>query len=269
MVKVIISGIMGRMGKAIAKLASEDENIEIVAGIESPDCAHYFNTVGEVIGVPEVKAPITSDLAEVIDLGDVIIEFANNTEAVLGHVRLAAADKNRKAMVIGTTGFNQKELEEIKEYSKKTPVVLAPNMSIGVNLLFKLVQEAAKVLKNKGFDIEVVEMHHRYKKDAPSGTAVKIVEILKQETGISNVIYGRNGHYENGRPSNEIAVFALRGGDVVGEHTVIFAGLGERIELTHKASSRDIFAKGAVEASKWVKDKPPGLYDMMDVLGLK
>ncbi len=269
MVKVIISGIMGRMGKTIAKLAYEDRDIEIVAGIESPDCAHYHNTVGEVIGVNDLKAPITSDLSEVIDLGDVIIDFANNTEAVLGHLRLAAADKNKKAMVIGTTGFNDKEVEEIKKLSQDIPVVFAPNMSIGVNLLFKLVQEAAKVLKNKGFDIEVIEMHHRYKKDAPSGTAVKLVDILKEETGISRVIYGREGHYENGRPSDEIAVFALRGGDVVGEHTVIFAGLGERIELTHKASSRDIFAKGAVEASKWVKGKPPGLYDMMDVLGLK
>ena len=269
MVNVIISGIMGRMGKTIAKLAYEDPDVRIVAGIESPDCAHYHNTVGEVIGVKELDAPITSDLAEVIDLGDVIIDFANNTEAVLGHVRLAAADKNKKGMVIGTTGFSEEQLKEIKELSSDIPIVLAPNMSIGVNLLFKLVEEAAKVLKDKGFDIEVVEMHHRYKKDAPSGTAVKLVDILKEQTGIKNVVYGREGHYENGRPSDEIAVFALRGGDVVGEHTVIFAGLGERIELTHKASSRDIFAKGAIEAAKWVKDKPAGLYDMMDVLGLK
>ena len=172
-------------------------------------------------------------------------------------------------MVIGTTGFTDDQIKEIKELSKDVPVVLAPNMSIGVNLLFKLVQEAARALKGKGYDIEVVEMHHRFKKDAPSGTAVKIVDILKEETGIKNVVYGREGIYENGRPSDEIAVFALRGGDVVGEHTVIFAGMGERIELTHKAGSRDIFAKGAVEAAKWIKDKPAGLYDMMDVLGLK
>ncbi len=268
MVRVIISGIMGRMGRTIARLAFEDSDIEIVAGIESPDCAHYHNTVGEVIGA-EISAPITSDLSEVIEFGDVIIDFANNTEAVLGHLRLAAADKNKKAMVIGTTGFNDEQINEIKELSRDIPVVLAPNMSIGVNLLFKLVQEAAKVLKGKGFDIEVVEMHHRYKKDAPSGTAVKLVDILKNETGINRVIYGREGHYEGGRPSDEIAVFALRGGDVVGEHTVIFAGIGERIELTHKASSRDIFAKGAVEAAKWIKDKEPGLYDMLDVLGIK
>ncbi len=268
MVKVIISGILGRMGRKIAEIAYSDPEVEIAGGVESPDCVHFHETVGEVIG-ENIEAPIVSDLSKVIDRGDVIIDFANNTEAVLGHVRLAAADKNKKAMVIGTTGFNEKELEEIRSLAKDIPIVLAPNMSIGVNLLFKLVKEAAKALKDKGYDIEIVEMHHRFKKDAPSGTAVKLVDILKEETGIQKVVYGREGVYPEGRPSDEIAVFALRGGDVVGEHTVIFAGLGERIELTHKAGSRDIFAKGAVEAAKWVKGKEAGLYDMLDVLGLK
>ncbi len=268
MVKVVISGIMGRMGKKIAEIAYADPDVQIVGGIERPDCVHFHDNVGEVIG-ENIDAPIVSDLSKIIENTDVIIDFANNTEAVLGHIRLAAADKNQKAVVVGTTGFNEKEIEEIKELSKDIPIVLAPNMSIGVNLLFKLVQEAAKALKDKGFDIEVIEMHHRYKKDAPSGTAVKLVEILKDITGIQKVVYGREGVYPGGRPPDEIAVFALRGGDVVGEHTVIFAGLGERIELTHKAGSRDIFAKGAVEAAKWIKGKEPGLYDMMDVLGLK
>ncbi len=268
MTKIIISGVLGRMGRKIAELAYADPDIQIVGGVESPDCVHSHENIKEILG-EEVDAPIVSDLSKIIEKGDVIIDFAGNTEAVLGHVRLVAADKNKKAMVIGTTGFNEEEIKEIKELSREIPIVLAPNMSIGVNLLFKLVEEAARALKNKGFDIEVVEMHHRYKKDAPSGTAVKIVEILKETTGINKVIYGREGIYPEGRPSDEIAVFALRGGDVVGEHTVIFAGLGERIELTHKAGSRDIFAKGAIEAAKWVKDKEPGLYDMMDVLGLR
>ncbi|WP_457640044.1 4-hydroxy-tetrahydrodipicolinate reductase [Persephonella sp.] len=268
MVKVIISGIMGRMGQKIAQIAFQDKDVEIVGGVESPDCAHFHQTVGEVIG-EQIDAPIVSDLSEIIDRGEVIIDFAGNTEAVLGHLRLAAADKNKKAMVIGTTGFSEDQIKEIKQLSQDIPVVLAPNMSIGVNLLFKLVEEAARALKDKGYDIEVIEMHHRFKKDAPSGTAVKLVDILRKETGINRVVYGREGIYEGGRPSDEIAVFALRGGDVVGEHTVIFAGMGERIELTHKAGSRDIFAKGAVEAAKWIKDKPAGLYDMMDVLGLK
>ncbi|ACO03028.1 MAG TPA: 4-hydroxy-tetrahydrodipicolinate reductase [Persephonella sp.] len=269
MVKVVISGIMGRMGRTIARLAYEDPEVQIAGGVESPDCVHFHENVKDILNKEDVDAPITADLSKIIERADVIIDFAGSTEAVLGHVRLAAADQNRKCMVIGTTGFSDEELEEIRQLSKDIPIVLAPNMSIGVNLLFKLVEDAAKALKDKGFDIEVVEMHHRYKKDSPSGTAVKIVDILKEATGIQKVIYGREGIYENGRPSDEIAVFALRGGDVVGEHTVIFAGLGERIELTHRAGSRDIFAKGAVEAAKWIKDKPPGLYDMMDVLGLK
>ncbi len=268
MVRIVISGIMGRMGRKIAQIAYQDPEVQITGGVESPDCVHFHENVGELIG-EKLDAPIFSDLAKIIERADVVIDFAGNTEAVLSHLRLIAADKNKKGMVIGTTGFTDDQIKEIKELSKDVPVVLAPNMSIGVNLLFKLVQEAARALKGKGYDIEVVEMHHRFKKDAPSGTAVKIVDILKEETGIKNVIYGREGIYENGRPSDEIAVFALRGGDVVGEHTVIFAGMGERIELTHKAGSRDIFAKGAVEAAKWIKDKPAGLYDMMDVLGLK
>ena len=257
MVNVIISGILGRMGRKIAELSYLDKDINIVAGLENPDCAHFHNNVNEIIDGEDIDAPIVSDLSEVIQLGDVIIDFANNTEAVLGHTRLAASDG--KAMVIGTTGFNEYELNELKKLSEDIPIVLAPNMSIGVNLLFKLVEEAAKVLKDKGFDIEVIEMHHRFKKDAPSGTAVKLVDILKEQTGINKVLYGREGVYEGGRTDKEIGVFALRGGDVVGEHTVIFAGMGERIELTHKASSRDIFAKGAVEAAKWIKGKKSGV----------
>jgi len=268
MVRIIVSGIMGKMGRKIAELSYGDEDVEIVGGVENPDCVHFHNNVGEIIG-KDIDAPVVSDLAQIIDKADVIIDFAGNTEAVLAHLRLAAADKNKKAMVIGTTGFTENQINEIKELSKGIPIVFAPNMSIGVNLLFKLVEEASKALKDKGYDIEVIEIHHRHKKDAPSGTAVKLVDILKKETGINKVVHGREGIYENGRPSNEIGVFALRGGDVVGEHTVIFAGSGERIELTHRAGSRDIFARGAVEAAKWVKDKPAGLYDMMDVLGLK
>jgi len=266
MVNIAISGIMGRMGRKIAELALEDKDVNIVAGIENPDCAHLHSTVGEIIN-KDVKAPVVSDVSQVIDAFDVLIDFANNTEAVLGHLRILAADKNKKYAVIGTTGFNEKELEEIKQLSQDIPIVLAPNMSIGVNLLFKLVEQAAKTLRDKGFDIEVIEMHHRYKKDAPSGTAVKIVDILKKATEIQKVVYGREGLTDE-RSNKEIGVFALRGGDVVGEHTVIFAAMGERIELTHRATSRDIFAKGALEAAKWIVGKSNGLYDMQDVLGL-
>ncbi|MCX7760547.1 MAG: 4-hydroxy-tetrahydrodipicolinate reductase [Hydrogenothermaceae bacterium] len=266
MLKIGISGVSGRMGRKIAELSLNYSDINITAGIESPDCAHYYNTVGEIIN-KDLSAPVTADLSEVIDKIDVLIDFASNQEAVLGHLRLLAADVNKKAAVIGTTGFTQFQIEEIKQLSKDLPIVLAPNMSIGVNLLFKLVEKAARVLKDKGFDIEVVEMHHRFKKDAPSGTAVKIVDILKKETGIEKVVYGREG-ITGERSTKEIGVFALRGGDVVGEHTVIFASDGERIEITHRATSRDIFAKGALEAARWVYSKESGLYDMLDVLGL-
>ncbi|NPA12402.1 MAG: 4-hydroxy-tetrahydrodipicolinate reductase [Aquificae bacterium] len=266
MVKVIISGALGRMGRKIAQLSFQDPDVEIVGGVENPKFAKEGQTIGQAIG-EDINAPIVSDLSQIISNGDVVIDFASDPEAVLEHTKIAA--DHGKAMVIGTTGLSQEQINRLKEYSKRIPIVFAPNMSIGVNLLFKLVREAVKVLKDKGYDIEVVEMHHRFKKDAPSGTAVKIVDILKEETGIQNVVYGREGVYPEGRPDKEIGVFALRGGDVVGEHTVIFAGLGERIELTHKAGSRDIFAKGAVEGAKWVKGKPAGLYDMQDVLGLK
>lgn len=264
MLRVGISGIMGRMGRKIAEVVQQQEGMVLAAGLESPDCAHYHSTAGELLGT-DSTAPILSDLSQIIDRIDVLIEFSSNQESALGHLRLLAAD--RKAAVIGTTGFSQSQFEEIKKLSQDIPVVLAPNMSIGVNLLFKLVEKAASVLKDKGFDIEVVEMHHRYKKDAPSGTAVKIVDILKQQTGIEKVVYGREG-LTGERPSREIGVFALRGGDVVGEHTVIFASHGERVELTHRATSREIFAKGAVEAARWVVNQKPGLYDMIDVLGL-
>lgn len=264
MLKVGISGIMGRMGRKIAELSLNEKDLLITAGVESPDCAHYHSTVGELLKI-ENSSPITSDLSEVLDKIDVLIEFSSNQEAALGHLRLLAAD--RKAAVVGTTGFDSRAVSEIKELSKDIPIVFAPNMSVGVNLLFKLVEKAASVLKDKGFDIEVIEMHHRYKKDAPSGTAVKIVDILKAQTGIENVVYGREG-ITGERNSREIGVFALRGGDLVGEHTVIFASHGERIEITHRATSRDIFAKGALEAAKWVINQKPGLYDMMDVLGL-
>lgn len=266
MLKIGVSGIMGRMGRKIAELSLNYSDMIISAGIESPDCAHYHSTVGELIG-KELAAPITSDLSEVIDKIDVLIDFSSNQEAVLGHLRLLASDPNKKAAVVGTTGFNQSQIREIEKLSGDVPIVLAPNMSIGVNLLFKLVEKAARALKDKGFDIEVIEMHHRFKKDAPSGTAMKIADILKKETGIEKIVYGREGIVGE-RTSKEIGVFALRGGDVVGEHTVVFASDGERIELTHKATSRDIFAKGALEAARWVLSKESGLYDMMDVIGL-
>ena len=173
-------------------------------------------------------------------------------------------------MVIGTTGFSKEELQKLEELAKKGTVLFSPNMSLGVNLLFKLVEIATKVLRGRNFDVEIGEIHHRFKKDAPSGTAMRLAEIVARELGVEleeAAVYGRKGHYE--RSDQDIGIMTFRGGDVVGEHTVYYFGFGERLELTHRATNRDIFAKGALEAAKWITDKKPGkLYNMFDVLGL-
>ncbi|MCS7285068.1 MAG: 4-hydroxy-tetrahydrodipicolinate reductase, partial [Hydrogenobacter thermophilus] len=168
-----------------------------------------------------------------------------------------------------TTGFSEEEMKEMEECSQNAPLLISPNMSLGVNLLFKLVQISVKALKDKNFDMEISEIHHRFKKDAPSGTALKLASIVAQELGVplkDHAVFGRKDIQP--RKDKDIGVFAIRGGDVVGDHTVYLLGFGERIELTHRATSRDTFAKGAIEASRWIKDKPPGLYSMFDVLGL-
>lgn len=263
-VKIVVCGALGRMGRRILEIALQDKEVEVVGGVEHPDCISSLD-LGEALGKKELKGkPLTSRLEELLPYTDVVIEFSGNPTAAVGHTKLTTLEK--KAIVIGTTGFTQQEIEEIKEASKEAPVLLSPNMSLGVNLLFKLVEIAAKVLKDKNFDTEIVEIHHRFKKDAPSGTALKLAQILSEVLDRKNLVYGRHG--EAPRRDEEIGVMALRGGDVVGDHTVFFLGFGERLELTHRASSRDTFAKGAVEAAKWIKGKEPGFYTMFDVLGL-
>ena len=264
MVKVIVCGALGRMGRRIIELSLQDREVEVVGGVEHPDCIPSLD-LGEALGKEELKGkPLTSRLEEVLPYGDVVIEFSGNPTAAVGHAKLTALEK--KASVIGTTGFTDKEIEEIKELSKEVPILLSPNMSLGVNLLFKLVEIAASVLKDKNFDAEIMEIHHRFKKDAPSGTAVKLARILSETLGRKKIVHGREGHAP--RSDDEIGVMALRGGDVVGDHTVFFLGFGERLELTHRASSRDTFAKGAIEAAKWIKGREAGFYTMFDVLGL-
>jgi 4-hydroxy-tetrahydrodipicolinate reductase len=186
----------------------------------------------------------------------------------MNNIRTAA--KSGKAMVVGTTGLSKDDLKEIKKLAKKIPMVLAPNMSVGVNLLLRTLAQMASVL-DEDYDIEIVETHHRHKKDAPSGTALKMAQVMASARGktLDKVaVLARHGNIGE-RKRGEIGVQTLRVGDVVGEHTVIFGTLGERIEVTHKASSRDVFARGAVRAAQWVVGKPPGLYDMQDVLGIK
>jgi len=264
MVRVVVCGALGRMGRRIIDIALKDKEVEVVGGVEHPDCIPSLD-LGEVLGREELKGkPLTSRLEELLPFTDVVIEFSGNPTAAVGHTKLTTLEK--KAIVIGTTGFTEEELQEIRECSSDAPVLFSPNMSLGVNLLFRLVELAAKVLKDRDFDVEIMEIHHRFKKDAPSGTAVKLLQIISELTGRKKAVYGRQG--EAPRSEEEIGVMALRGGDVVGDHTVFFLGFGERLELTHRATSRDTFAKGAVEAAKWIKGKKPGFYSMFDVLGI-
>jgi 4-hydroxy-tetrahydrodipicolinate reductase len=208
------------------------------------------------------------DLAAALAKADAVIDFTvHSFTAELVAAALASGTK----LVIGTTGHSAEELAVIHEASKSLPVVHAPNFSVGVNTLFWLTRQAARILGNERFDIEVTEMHHRHKIDAPSGTARRLLDILNEETKTSyqdDVTHGRVGNI-GPRPPKEIGMHTLRGGDVVGDHTVLFAADGERVELTHKASSRMTFAAGSVQAALWLRDKPAGLYDMQDVLGLK
>ena len=269
MVKVAVSGALGRMGRRILNIAYEDPEVEICGALERKKNAERFKDLGEALNDGRFKGiPLSSNVEDIVKNCDVLIEFANSTTAALEHTKRVV--ELGKKIVVGTTGFSKEELKELENLAKRGAVLFSPNMSLGVNLLFRLTQLATRVLKGRDFDIEIGEIHHRFKKDAPSGTAVRLAEIVAEELGVDLekvAVYGRKGHYE--RAKNDIGIMTFRGGDVVGEHTVYFFGFGERIELTHRATNRDIFAKGAVVAAKWLADKKPGkLYNMFDVLGL-
>lgn len=266
-VKAIIAGAAGRMGRTITQLIFQEKEIDVVAAFEAPDNPHVGRDLGEIAGLPKTGIIIEDSLEKVIDKGDVIIDFTFH-KASLNHVRINA--KYGKAMVLGTTGFSKEELSEIHELAKRHfPLVQDYNMSMGINLLTKLVEITARVL-SEGYDVEIIEAHHRMKKDAPSGTALKLANAIARVLGRSekNFRFCREGIIGE-RPATEIGIQTIRGGDIVGEHTVLFAGIGERLELTHRASSRETFAKGAIRAALWVVGKAPGVYTMLDVLGLK
>jgi 4-hydroxy-tetrahydrodipicolinate reductase len=243
-VKLIINGAKGRMGQALLSCAAADPALSVVAALDHGD-----------------------DFAAALPFCDAIIDFTHAD--VTAGVTRACADAG-KALVIGTTGHSNDVRDLIRTESGRVPIVFAPNYSVGVNTLFWLTQKTAEIL-GPDFDLEVVEMHHRLKKDAPSGTARRLAEILTEVRGLQydqDVRHGREGMVGERTPV-EVGMHAIRGGDVVGDHTVIYANVGERVELTHKASSRDTFAKGALRAAKWALGRPAGLYDMQDVLGLK
>lgn len=267
MIKCIVTGAAGRMGRRIVDIVLETPGTDVACATERPGHEIVGMDIGDFLGLGKKGCTITDDLRNVIEYGDVVIDFTS-PQASLGHMRVAA--KSGKAMVVGTTGFGKDDFKEVRKLAKKIPVVLAPNMSVGVNLLLKVLSDMAEVL-DEDYDIDIVETHHRHKKDAPSGTALKMAQVVASARGksLDKVgVFARQGNIGE-RMRGEIGVQSLRVGDVVGEHTVIFGTLGERIEVTHKASSRDVFARGAVRAAQWVYKKQPGLYDMQDVLGIK
>lgn len=267
MTTIAIIGAAGRMGQALIRGARPMTELKVTAAVEQAASPVVGKDAGLVAGLGEIGLRITSDLAAAVRSADVAIDFSFHE--VVPQTALLAA-QHGKGLVVGTTGLAPAERAAVEQAAKAVPIVWAPNMSVGVNLLFALVQQAAAAL-GLDYDAEVVEMHHRLKKDAPSGTALRLAEKVaegRRQDFKAAAVYGREGLVGQ-RPRGEIGIHAVRGGDVVGDHTVIFAIEGERVELTHKASTRDTFARGALRAAVWLAGRKPGLYDMQDVLGLK
>jgi len=259
-IKIIVCGARGRMGRELISLIQEEKKWELVGAVESPIHPDIGKQISE-------KVRITSHLEDVIQNEKVVIVEFTNPSATLEH--LQTAKEKGMPHVIGTTGFENWQVEEIKKASEKIPILFSPNMSIGINLLFALVKEVANILND--FDKEIIEAHHNLKQDAPSGTALRIAQILAEVQGKDLpkiAVYGRKGIVGK-RKKEEIGIHSVRGGTIVGEHTVIFAGEGERLEITHKAESRRIFARGALFAAEFIANKEKGLYDLQDALGIK
>ncbi len=264
--KVVIAGCSGRMGHALLESVFADADLVLHGALDRADNPQLGRDAGEQFGrLTGIK--VTSDIDAALNGADVLVDFTRPEASML---YLEACQKAGVGMVIGTTGFSVAQKSAIQTASENIAIVFAPNMSVGVTLLINLVEQAAKVLKD-GYDIEVVEMHHRHKVDAPSGTALRLGEAAAHGIGQDLkdcAIYAREG-LTGEREAGKIGFATLRGGDVVGDHTVVFAGIGERVEITHKASSRATFAIGALRAAKYLADKRNGLFDMQDVLGLR
>ncbi|MFM2482906.1 4-hydroxy-tetrahydrodipicolinate reductase [Celerinatantimonas sp. YJH-8] len=264
-VRIAIVGCNGRMGKVLQEAVLEHENTTLGGAIERPGSDLIGLDAGELAGIGKQGIAIVDNLDAVTDDIDVLIDF---TRPEVSMANLEWAKANHKKMVIGTTGFSDEQKQQIAEACQSISIVMAPNMSIGVNLMLQLLKMAAKVMGDYT-DIEIIEGHHRHKVDAPSGTALAMGEVIADTLGrdLKEVaVYGREGHTGE-RDRKTIGFSTIRAGDLVGEHTAMFADIGERVEITHKASSRMTFAKGAVRASVWLNDKDTGLYSMEDVLG--
>ena len=268
MIRTVITGSAGRMGSTLVRLTRDSKALELVGATARPGSPFVGQDAGLVARVGEARVPVSDDLGRTLDAAraDVVIDFTS-AELSVAHAKACAA--RGVALVVGSTGFDPGQQAALAECAKRIPIVAAPNMSVGVNVVFRVAAELARVLGD-GFDVEVLEAHHRMKKDAPSGTALRLAEVLASALGRAkdDLAFARHGNI-GARPAREIGVQTLRGGDVVGEHTVFFYGEGERIELTHRATSRDQFGLGALRAARWVVGRPPGLYDMADVLGFQ
>lgn len=267
MIRIAVAGAAGKMGSRITALAKEYDGLLLAGAFERKGHQDIGKDIGVIAGTGEHGISLSPGIEEIIDAVDLIIDFTA-VESTKQNLKIAAA--KRKAMIIGTTGFSRDDLQEVESLSETIPCVLASNMSLGVNLLLKVLGDIARVLGDE-YDIEIIEAHHRLKKDAPSGTALKMAQVLADAVNrnLEDVaVYSRKGIIGQ-RTAKEIGIQTVRAGDIVGEHTVLFGGLGERIEITHKASSRDTFARGALRAALWLAGKPAGLYDMQDVLGLR
>ena len=265
--RIAVVGASGRMGLCLIKAAAQTDKAELTVAVSRPDSACVGKDAGEIAGISVLGTLVTDDLAEVAERFDVLIDFTRPESSMQ---TIEVCRNAGKSMVIGTTGFSDEQKAVIAEASEGIPLVVAPNMSVGVNLSFKLLEITSKVMGDYT-DIEVIEAHHRHKVDAPSGTALRMGEVVAETLGRNLqdcAVYGREG-LTGERERKTIGFSTIRAGDIVGEHTVMFADQGERLEITHKATSRMTFASGAVRAALWLQGKQNGLYDMQDVLGLK
>ncbi len=264
--RIAIAGSTGRMGRALIEALAQAGDFQLKAALERSDSPFLGKDAGELVGAP-CGVPISADLERSLAGCDVLVDFTR-PEATLKHLEICRSRGIR--MVIGTTGFTPEQKKLISAASRDVAMVMAPNMSVGVNLTFRLLELAAKVL-NEGYDVEIIESHHRHKVDAPSGTALRMGEVIAQALGrnlAECAVYGREGVTGERKPAT-IGFATVRGGDIVGDHTALFAGTGERVEITHKAASRATFALGALRAARFLAAKKTGLFDMQDVLGLK
>jgi 4-hydroxy-tetrahydrodipicolinate reductase len=263
---IVVAGAAGRMGNRIVACLADVSDLRLVAALEAPGHAALGRDAGELAGVGKTGVGVGADAAAEITRDRVLIEFSV-PEASLAHLRLVAQAGARA--VIGTTGFSAAQRAEIGDLAKRAAILWSPNMSVATNVAFKLLATMAKALGDE-YDVEITEIHHRFKKDAPSGTALRMAEVVAGALGrdLDQVaVYGRQG-LPGERTKPEIGILSLRSGDVVGEHTVSFGTLGERLELTHRAHNRDTYARGALRAARFIVGRPPGLYSMADVLGL-